>query len=61
MLSICRHKSNRISDLHVLATAGVFQAHAFLILAGTDAHEGYPVAMPGIHIRLYLEYEPGQV
>ena len=44
-----------------LAGAHLPDLHPRLEVAGADAHEGDPVAVPRVHVRLDLEHEAGEV
>ncbi|EYU01626.1 hypothetical protein PA99_2147 [Pseudomonas aeruginosa PA99] len=61
LLALGGEEGQRVGDLHVLAQAHVAHLHAFLVLARADAHEGDAVAVLGIHVRLDLEHEAGEL
>ena len=52
---------DRISNLHGLADAHVLHLHALAVAAGADPHEGDPIAVRRVHIRLHLENEAGEL
>ena len=52
------HEGQCVGHTHFFVEAHVVQAHAALILAGAQAHEGNAIAVARIHIRLNLEDEP---
>ena len=60
MIAVLRHEGQRIGNLDILVHADVSQLHALDEMAGTDAHEGDPVAVGGVHICLYFEHKTGQ-
>ena len=51
----------RLGEPQRLAGAGKHGGHAGLEVSRADPHEGDPVAMPRIHVRLDLEHEAGEV
>lgn len=50
-----------VTDAYVLAGAHVAHLHAFFVFARADAHEGDAVAVLGVHVRLDLEHEAGEL
>ncbi len=58
---VSRHERQGVGDADFLRQPRVIHAHASLVSPGTQAQEGNSIAMTGIHVRLDLEHEAGQL
>ena len=61
LAAVGRQESQCIGDTNLFVEAHVMHAHPAHVAAGTQPHEGNAVAMTGIHVRLNLEYESGEL
>ena len=60
-VAVLAEEEHRAVDRERLAGSHLRQLHAAAELSGAEPHEGDPVAMVRIHVRLHFEHEAGDV